>query len=88
MTTLDIAWIRSQFPALAEQVNSCAEQSWLHAGLAEALRQAGDPNRAAAHAQQAIALAEVTDQAHAQRVAQQVQARVFAHELAPLVVDC
>lgn len=74
--------------ALAEQVNSCAEQAWLHAGLAEALRLAGDMERAATHAQQAVALAQATGQAHAQRLAQRVQARVLAHELAPLVVDC
>jgi DNA-binding SARP family transcriptional activator len=74
--------------ALAEQVDSCAEQAWLHAGLAEALRLAGDADGAAAHAQQAVDLAEATGQAHSQRLAQQAQARVFAHEPAPAVVDC
>ena len=48
--------------ALAEQINSCSEQSWLHAGLAEALRLAGDLDAAAAHAQQAVALADATGQ--------------------------
>lgn len=74
--------------ALAEQVNSLAEQSSLHAGLAEALWLAGDPDGAAAHAQQAVDLAEATGQAHARRVAQQAQTRVLTHELTPLVVDC
>jgi DNA-binding SARP family transcriptional activator len=73
--------------ALAEQVHSLAEQPSLHAGLAEALRLAGDPAGAAAHARQAVDLAEATGQAHAQGLAQQVQARVFAHEPAPAVVD-
>lgn len=74
--------------ALAEQVDSRGEQSFLHAGLAEALWLAGDPDGAAAHAQQAVDLAEATGQAHAQRLAQQVQARVLIQEPAPLVVDC
>lgn len=46
--------------ALAEEINSCAEQAWLHAGLAEALRQAGDVDAALAHARQAVALAEAS----------------------------
>lgn len=73
---------------LAEQVNSLAEQPSLHAGLAEALWLAGDPDGAAAHAQQAVDLAEATGQAHAQRLAQQVQTRILTHEKASLVVDC
>ena len=58
--------------ALAEQVNSCAEQPWLHAGLAEALRLTGDLDAAAVHARQALALADATGQAHDQRLAPQV----------------
>lgn len=73
---------------LAEQVNSRSEQPFLHAGLAEALWLAGDPDGAAAHAQQAVDLAEATGQAHAQRLAQQVQTRILTHEKASLVVDC
>ncbi len=73
--------------ALAEQVDSRSEQPSLHAGLAEALRLAGDPDGAAAHARQAADLANVTGQAHAQRLAQQVRSLVFAHEPAPLVFD-
>jgi DNA-binding SARP family transcriptional activator len=74
--------------AVAEQVNSRSEQPSLHAGLAEVLFLAGDPDGAAAHARQAVDLAQATGQAHAQRLAQQVQARVLIQELAPLVVDC
>jgi tetratricopeptide (TPR) repeat protein len=46
--------------ALAQRVGSCAEQSWLHSGLAEAHRLAGHREAALAHANQARELAQET----------------------------
>lgn len=65
--------------ALAEEVSSCAEQSWLHAGLAEALRLDGDRDAAATHARQAVALAGATGRVHDQRLARQVLDLLTAH---------
>jgi hypothetical protein len=57
---------------LAESIASCAEQSWLHAGLAEACRLAGEGHQARTHARRALSLAQAHsrpwDQALAQRV--------------------
>ena len=64
--------------ALAEQIGSCAEQPWLHAGLATGLRLAGDPDAATAQAQQALALAGAIGRAYDQRLARQVLDQVTA----------
>lgn len=57
-----------------EQVGSRTEQSWLHAGLAEAHRLAGDLGQAAAHARRALELAVAHGCAHDQELARQVLA--------------
>jgi hypothetical protein len=44
--------------SLAEQISSCTEQSWLHAGLALACAGLGDANSAMAHAWQALHIAQ------------------------------
>jgi DNA-binding SARP family transcriptional activator len=62
--------------ALAEQIGSCTEQSWLHAGLAEAHRLAGDRSQAADHGQQALRLAEVHGRAYDQELARRIWARL------------
>ena len=46
--------------ALAQAIGSCTEQSWLHAGLAEAHRLAGDRGQAEYHARAALQLATAT----------------------------
>lgn len=67
---------------------SAYRRQLLYRRAADALRLAGDLDGAAAHARQAADVANVTGQAHAQRLAQQVRGLVFAHEPAPLVFDC
>jgi hypothetical protein len=49
---------------LAQRIGSCAEQSWLQSGLAEAHRLAGDQAQATAHARQARELAQRTGAAY------------------------
>jgi DNA-binding SARP family transcriptional activator len=49
--------------SLAENIHSLTEQSWLHAGLAEAYRSGGDLQRARAHAHQALELAQACGRA-------------------------
>ncbi|HUW12116.1 MAG TPA: tetratricopeptide repeat protein [Anaerolineae bacterium] len=58
--------------ALAKRIDSRAEQSWLHSGLAEAYRLLGDPDRAVEHARRALELAQATGRSHDQRLAQRV----------------
>jgi DNA-binding SARP family transcriptional activator len=58
--------------ALAQEIGSCTEQSWLRSGLAEALRLAGDRARATEHAQRALALAQATGAAYDLKLANQV----------------
>lgn len=57
-----------------EQVGSRTEQSWLHAGLAEAHRRSGDLDQAAAHAHRAMELALAHGRAHDQELARRVLA--------------
>jgi DNA-binding SARP family transcriptional activator len=59
--------------ALAERIESRAEQSWLHAGLAEALRLGGDLDAAAAHAQKATDLANTTGRPYDQLLARRAR---------------
>jgi DNA-binding SARP family transcriptional activator/tetratricopeptide (TPR) repeat protein len=58
---------------LAERINSCTEQAWLHAGLAEAYRQAGRADQARAHADRAVVLAQATGRAWDQELAAQIR---------------
>jgi DNA-binding SARP family transcriptional activator len=60
--------------ALAERIGSCTEQSWLHAGLAEAHRLAGDAETAVAHAHRAVELARASGRAYDQELARRVLA--------------
>jgi tetratricopeptide (TPR) repeat protein len=57
--------------ALAEEIDSRAEQSWLHAGLAEAHDLTGDLVEAHAHAQRAVVLAEETVRAYDRKLAEE-----------------
>jgi hypothetical protein len=57
---------------LAEQISSRTEQSWLHAGLAEAHRLSGDLDQAAVHAHQALELAQAHSRAYDQELARRV----------------
>jgi tetratricopeptide (TPR) repeat protein len=58
--------------ALAEQIGSCAEQSWLHAGLAESHALHGDSDRATRHARRALALAEESGAAYDLKLARRL----------------
>lgn len=60
--------------ALTERLDSRTEQSWLHSGLAEAHRLAGDPDQAAAYARRALELAQAHRQPHDQELARRVLA--------------
>jgi DNA-binding SARP family transcriptional activator len=65
--------------ALAEDIGSCAEQSWLLSGLAEAQRLTGEPGarrRAIAHACRALELAQETRQVYDQALARQIMDRL------------
>jgi DNA-binding SARP family transcriptional activator len=65
--------------SLAERVNSCAERSWLHAGLAEAYRLQGGRDsrrRAIAHALQALEIAETVTRAHDVEQARAILAKI------------
>jgi predicted ATPase len=55
--------------ALAQRIGSCAEQSWLHSGLAEAHRLAGHREPALAHVNQARELAQQTGAAYDEKLA-------------------
>jgi len=61
--------------ALAERIGSCSEQSWLHAGLAEAHHLDGDLSQAENHGRRALALAQVHGRAYDQQLARQVLAK-------------
>jgi tetratricopeptide (TPR) repeat protein len=58
--------------ASAQRIASLTEQSWIHAGLAQAFRLSGDLARSAGHAEQALALARqhgrTVDEALARRI--------------------
>jgi tetratricopeptide (TPR) repeat protein len=58
--------------ALAEEIGSCTEQSWLRSGLAEAHILAGDPDQAEVHARQAWAQAQASGRVHDRDLAHQV----------------
>ncbi len=58
--------------ALAEQIDSRTEQSWLHAGLAEAQWLADQPDAAVAHARRALELAQTYGQARDEELARRV----------------
>ncbi len=58
--------------ALAQEIGSCTEQSWLLSGLAQAYDIAGDRAEAVSYAHQALALAQATGAAYDQRLASQV----------------
>jgi ATP/maltotriose-dependent transcriptional regulator MalT len=62
--------------ALAEGIDSRAEQSWLQAGLAETYCLIGDLDQALTYAQCARALAEASGRVHDQALAARVLARV------------
>jgi tetratricopeptide (TPR) repeat protein len=62
--------------ALAQQIGSCTEQGWLHAGLAEAYRLAGEREAASVHAERALALAQETGAAYDLKLANQVLKRL------------
>ena len=64
--------------ALASSVNSCAEQSWLLSGLAEAHRLSGDGERAQARALEALEMAQATNRPHDQLAARRVLERLEA----------
>ena len=55
--------------SLAQRIGSCAEQSWLHSGLAEAQRLAGHREPALAHVNQARELAQQTGAAYDEKLA-------------------
>jgi DNA-binding SARP family transcriptional activator/tetratricopeptide (TPR) repeat protein len=57
---------------LAESVGSCAEQSWLLSGLAEAHCMAGDLDGALAHARRALGLAQASGRAYDQGLARRI----------------
>jgi tetratricopeptide (TPR) repeat protein len=61
---------------LAERIRSCAEQSRLLAGLAEAYGLAGDWDKARASALRALELAEVTERPYDERLAQRILKRL------------
>ncbi|HSJ53326.1 MAG TPA: tetratricopeptide repeat protein, partial [Anaerolineae bacterium] len=58
--------------ALAESLGSCAEQSRLLSGLAEAYRLAGDRERAKAYVRRAFDLAQATGRPYDERLAQRI----------------
>jgi hypothetical protein len=62
--------------ALAERIDSRAEQSWLWAGLAEAHRLDGHPALAAEQAQQALKLAQANGQVYDQALARRILAEL------------
>lgn len=62
--------------SLAEEINSLGEQSWLHAGLAEAHNLAGDRFQALSHAQCALAIAEASGCVRDQELSEEVLARL------------
>ena len=64
--------------SLAEQIDSCNEQAWLHAGLAEAYYQVGRQDQALIHAHRAAALAEDSGQVYEQRLARRALDRLTA----------
>jgi DNA-binding SARP family transcriptional activator len=61
---------------LAERIGSCAEQSWLLCGLAEAGRLAGDQEQAMACAGQALELARATGRPYAEGLARRILSRL------------
>jgi tetratricopeptide (TPR) repeat protein len=61
---------------LAEEIDSRAEQSWLHAGLAEAHSLAGDQTQALSHARRAVALAEASGCAHDRKLSKETLERL------------
>jgi DNA-binding SARP family transcriptional activator len=75
--------------ALAESINSCTEQSWLHSGLAEAHRLVSDPStssgqaldQAVAHARRALELAQASGQAYGERLARRILDRLGKADL-------
>lgn len=58
--------------ALAQEIGSCTEQSWLLSGLAEACRLAGDRAEAISYARQAQALAQARGATYDQKLAKRV----------------
>jgi DNA-binding SARP family transcriptional activator len=62
--------------ALAQRVGSCAEQSWLRSGLAEAHRLVGDDEEARSQARQALELAQEHGAAYDQKLARRVLGRL------------
>jgi hypothetical protein len=58
--------------ALAERIGSCAEQSQLLSGLAEAHRLSGDWEEAKACAHQALEMAQATGRPHDERLARRI----------------
>lgn len=65
-------------PALAQSIGSCAEQSWLQAGLAEAYLLAGRDNQAEEHARLARELAAATGRAPDRNRALEILGRLDA----------
>ena len=61
---------------LAEQIGSCTEQGWLLCGLAEAHRLGCRPERAEAHAHQALDLAQTTGRPYDEALALGILARL------------
>jgi len=61
---------------LAEHINSCAEQSWLYAGMAEAFHLAGRADDARTHARHALDLARKTGNVHDRLLAENTMRKV------------
>jgi tetratricopeptide (TPR) repeat protein len=57
---------------LAERIGSCAEQSWLLSGMAQAFRMIGDSAGAADNARRALAMAQKTGAEYDQRLARRI----------------
>jgi tetratricopeptide (TPR) repeat protein len=62
--------------ALAERIGSCAEQSWLLSGLAEAHRLAGDCEQATVHARRALRMARTSQAEYDRMLARGVLGRL------------
>jgi hypothetical protein len=62
--------------ALAEKIDSCTEQSWLHSGLAEPYRLKGNPQQESEHAIRALALAEGTKRPYDEALARRILSKL------------
>jgi tetratricopeptide (TPR) repeat protein len=67
--------------AIAEGINSQAEQSWLWSGLAEAHRLSGDVELVIENARRALALAQASGRAYDLKLAQQILAGLGGSDL-------